>query len=158
MEAPNKCASCGGEEFRKIGEDSWELLEYIPAQYIVKEYIRPRCTCKNCETMSQADVPTAGVEKGKAGFGLLANILVQKYDDHLPLYRQSEILERSGIEISRSTMAGWVAYGHSLLSTIAKEIKKYIFTSREIHGDDTPIKTLMPGLGRTKIGRIWTYV
>ena len=80
--------------------------------------------------MSQAEVPVVGIEKGKAGFGLLANILIQKYDDHLPLYRQSEILE--SIEISRSTMAGWVAYGHSLLSTIAKEIKKYIFTSREI--------------------------
>ena len=93
---------------------------------------------------------------GKAGFGLLANILIQKYDDHLPLYRQSEILERSGIEISRSTMTGWVAYGYSLLSTIAEKIKKYIFTCSEIHGDDTPIKTLMPGLGKTKIGRIYS--
>ena len=158
LESPNKCSSCGGEEFRKIGEDSWELLEYIPAQYIVKKYIRPRCACKNCEAMSQAEVPVVGIEKGKAGFGLLANILIQKYDDHLPLYRQSEILERAGIEISRSTMTGWVAYGYSLISTIAEEIKKYIFTCSEIHGDDTPIKTLMPGLGKTKIGRIWTYV
>lgn len=158
LEAPNKCTSCGGEEFRKIGEDSWELLEYIPAQYIVKKYIRPRCACKNCEAMSQAEVPVVGIEKGKAGFGLLANILIQKYDDHLPLYRQSEMLERSGIEISRSTMTGWVAYGYNLISTIAEEIKKYIFTCSEIHGDDTPIKTLMPGLGKTKIGRIWTYV
>ena len=158
LEAPNKCSSCGGEEFRRIGEDSWELLEYIPAQYIVKKYIRPRCACKNCEAMSQAEVPVVGIEKGKAGFGLLANMLIQKYDDHIPLYRQSEILERAGIEISGSTMTGWVAYGYSLISTIAEEIKKYIFTCSEIHGDDTPIKTLMPGLGKTKIGRIWTYV
>ena len=107
--------------------------------------------------MVQAEVPTVGVEKGKAGFGLLANILVQKYDDHLPLYRQCEILERAGIEIARSTMAGWVAYGSDLIEIIADEIRKEIFARSEIHGDDTPIKVLTQGLGKTKIGRIWAY-
>lgn len=157
IEAPSKCPSCGGEEFRKIGDDTWEILDIIPARYIVKKYVRPRCTCKNCETMVQAEVPTVGVEKGKAGFGLLANILVQKYDDHVPLYRQCEILERAGIEIARSTMAGWVAYGSDLIEIIADEIRKEIFARSEIHGDDTPIKVLAQGLGKTKIGRIWAY-
>jgi transposase len=99
-------------------------------------------------------VPTKGVEKGKAGFGLLANVLIQKYDDHLPLYRQNEILERMGIEIARSTMAGWVAYCARLLEPVVEEIKKAVFAGSEIHGDDTPIKVLEPRLGKTKIRRI----
>jgi len=158
IEAPRKCPECKGEEFRKISDDVSEKLKYIPAKYIVTKYVRPRCVCKNCETVVQAQMPTVGIEKGNAEFGLLANILIQKYDDHLPLYRQSEILERSGIEISRSTMAGWVAYGAGLLSNIADEIRKYVFGSSEIHGDDIPIKVLEPGLGKTRIGRIWAYV
>ena len=158
IEAPSVCPECKGEEFRKISDNVSEKLKYIPAKYIVTKYIRPRCVCKNCETVVQAEMPTVGVEKGNAEFGLLANILIQKYDDHLPLCRQSEILERAGIEISRSTMAGWVAYGAGLLSTIADEIRKCIFANSEIHGDDIPIKVLEPGLGKTRIGRIWTYV
>jgi transposase len=153
IEAPSECPKCGGVEFRKISDDTSETLEYI-----VKKYIRPRCACKSCETIVQAEVPTKAIEKGKAGFGLLANILIQKYDDHLPLYRQNEILERAGIEIPRSTMAGWVASCAQLLEPIVEEIKKAVFASSEIHGDDTPIKVLEPGLGRAKIGRIWTYV
>lgn len=158
LKAPTECPKCGGEEFRKISDDTWELLDIIPARYIVKKYVRPRCTCINCETMVQAEVPTAGVEKGKASFGLLANILIQKYDDHLPLYRQSEIFEREGIEIARSTMAGWVAYADNLIKPVVEEIKKVVFSASKIHGDDTTIKVLEPGLGKTKIGRIWTYV
>ena len=158
IEAPRKCPECNGEEFRKISDDVSEKLKYIPAKYVVTKYVRPRCVCKNCETVVQAEMPTVGIEKGNAEFGLLANILIQKYDDHLPLYRQSEILERAGIEISRPTMAGWVAYGAGLLSNIADEIRKYVFGSSEIHGDDIPIKVLEPGLGKTRIGRIWTYV
>ena len=122
------------------------------------KYVRPRCACKNCETIVQGEAATKGIEKGKAGFGLLANVLIQKYDDHLPLYRQSEILEREGIEIARSTMAGWVASCAILLEPIVEEIKKAIFGASEIHGDDIPIKVLERGLGKTKIGRIWNYV
>jgi transposase len=158
LEAPIECPGCGGVEFRKISDDTSEILDIIPVRYIVKKYIRPRCACKNCETIVQAEVPTKAIEKGKAGYGLLANILIQKYDDHLPLYRQNEILERAGIEIPRSTMAGWVASCAQLIEPIVEEIKKVVFASSEIHGDDTPIKVLEPGLGRTKIGRIWSYV
>lgn len=158
LEAPSECPKCGGQEFRKISDDISETLEYVPAKYKVIKYVRPRCACKNCETIVQAEAATKGIEKGKAGFGLLANVLIQKYDDHLPLYRQSEILERAGIEISRSTMAGWVAYCAELLEPVVEEIKKAVFASNEIHGDDIPIKVLEPGIGKTKIGRIWNYV
>lgn len=158
IEAPSKCPKCGEGEFRKIEDDISEVLEYVPAKYKVIKYIRPRCACKNCETIVQGEAATKGIEKGKAGFGLLANVLIQKYDDHLPLYRQSEILEREGIEIARSTMAGWVASCAILLEPIVEEIKKAIFGASEIHGDDIPIKVLERGLGKTKIGRIWNYV
>jgi transposase len=158
LEAPSRCPGCGGQEFRKISDDISETLEYVPAKYKAIKYVRPRCACKNCETIVQAEAATKGIEKGKAGFGLLANILIKKYDDHLPLYRQSEILERIGIGISRSTMAGWVAGCAKLLEPVAEEIKKVVFGGSEIHGDDIPIKVLEPGLGKTKIGRIWNYV
>lgn len=158
IEAPSKCPECGGEEFRKIEDNISEVLEYVPAKYKVIKYVRPRCACKNCEAIVQGEAATKGIEKGKAGFGLLANILIKKYDDHLPLYRQSEILEREGIEIARSTMAGWIASCSILLEPIVDEIKKAIFGASEIHGDDIPVKVLKPGLGKTKIGRIWNYV
>ncbi len=158
LEAPTRCPGCGGEEFRKISDDMSETLEYVPAKYKVIKYVRPRCACKNCETIVQAEAATKGIEKGKAGFGLLANVVIQKYDDHIPLYRQSGILERIGIEISRSTMAGWVAYCAELLEPVVEEIKKAVFATSEIHGDDIPIKVLEPGIGKTKIGRIWNYV
>ena len=158
IDAPSECPECGGGEFRKIEDDISEVLEYVPAKYKVIKYVRPRCACKNCETIVQGEAATKGIEKGKAGFGLLANVLIKKYDDHLPLYRQSEILEREGIEIARSTMAGWVAGCGLLIEPIVEEIKKVIFGASEIHGDDIPIKVLEPGLGKTKIGRIWDYV
>ena len=158
IEAPSECPECGGGEFRKIEDDISEVLEYVPAKYKVIKYVRPRCACKNCETIVQREAATKGIEQGKAGFGLLANVLIKKYDDHLPLYRQSEILEREGIEIARSTMAGWIASCSILLEPIVEEIKKAIFRASEIHGDDIPVKVLKPGLGKTKIGRIWNYV
>lgn len=158
IEAPSECPECGGEEFRKIEDDISEVLEYVPAKYKVIKYVRPRCACKNCERIVQGEAATKGIEKGKAGFGLLANVLIKKYDDHLPLYRQSEILEREGIEIARSTMAGWIASCSILLEPIVDKIKEAIFEASEIHGDDIPVKVLKPGLGKTKIGRIWNYV
>ena len=158
IKAPSECPECGGEEFRKIEDDISEVLEYVPAKYKVIKYVRPRCACKICERIVQGEAATKGIEKGKAGFGLLANVLIKKYDDHLPLYRQSEILEREGIEIARSTMAGWIASCSILLEPIVDKIKEAIFEASEIHGDDIPVKVLKPGLGKTKIGRIWNYV
>lgn len=153
-----RCPSCGGEEFRKIAEDVSETLEYVPSSFKVRRYIRPRCACVNCERIVQAYAATKTIDKGKAGSGLLAHIIVQKYSNHLPLYRQSQMYGREGVEISRSTMASWVGQCSKLLRPVIEGIKEYIFASSQIHGDDTPVRVLAPGVGKTKTGRLWTYV
>lgn len=154
----SQCSACGGESFRKIGDDVSEVLEYVPSSFKVIRYVRPRCACVNCEQIVQAYAASKPIDKGKAGPGLLAHILVQKYCDHLPLYRQSEIYARERIDLSRTTMAGWAGYCAKLLEPLAEEIRKFIFAANKIHGDDTPVRVLEPGLGRTKVGRIWVYV
>ena len=153
-----QCPECGGEEFRKIADDISEILEYIPSSFKVIRHIRPRCVCINCEKVVQAYPASKPIAKGMAGPGLLAHILVQKYCNHLPLYRQSEIYAREDIELSRSTMASWAGQCAALLEPLVAEIKKSIFASSHIHGDDTPVRVLAPGLGKTKTGRLWTYV
>jgi transposase len=151
------CPKCGGEEFRKISDDISETLEYIPSSFKVKRYIRPRCACVNCEAIVQAYPASKPIAKGKAGPSLLAHIIIQKYCNHLPLYRQSQIYAREGVEIPRSTMASWVGECARLLDPVITEIKNSIFKSGHIFGDDTPVKVLAPGLGRTKTGRLWVY-
>jgi transposase len=153
-----KCPSCGGEKFRTISNDTSETLEYIPSSFKVIRYNRPRCACVLCETIVQAYPPAAAIDKGKAGPGLLAHILVQKYCNHLPFYRQSQIYDREGIELSRSTMASWAGQIARLITPLIDELKKSIFAASHIHGDDTTIKVLAPGSGKTKTGRLWVYV
>tara|TARA_B110000503_G_C7149263_1_gene414393 strand:- start:376 stop:1971 length:1596 start_codon:yes stop_codon:yes gene_type:complete len=153
-----QCPDCGQEEFRKISDDISESLEYIPSSFKVLRHIRPRCVCINCEKIVQAYPASKPISKGLAGPGLLAHILVQKYCNHLPFYRQSEIYAREDIDLSRSTMASWAGQCSSLLESLVQEIRKSIFASSHIHGDDTTVKVLAPGLGKTKTGRIWTYV
>jgi len=152
------CPECGGEAFRKIADDISETLEYIPSSFTVIRHIRPRCACIHCEKIVQAEVPDKTIAKGLAGPGLLAHMMVQKYCNHLPFYRQSEIYEREGIELSRSTMAGWAGQCARLLEPLIIELKKSIFAGEHLHGDDTPIRVLAPGLGKTKTGRLWAYV
>ena len=153
-----KCPSCGSESFRKISDDISEVLEYVPSSFKVIRYIRPRCACTKCEEIVQAYPAAKPIEKGNAGAGLLSHILVQKYCNHLPFYRQSEIYEREGVELSRSTMAGWAGKSARLLEPLIEELRKSVFSASEIHGDDTPVKVLAPGSGKTKTGRIWSYV
>lgn len=153
-----KCPECDGESFRRISDDISETLEYIPSSFKVIRHIRPRCVCITCETIVQAYPSSKAIDKGKAGSGLLAHILVQKYCNHLPFYRQSQIYEREGIDLSRSTMASWAGQCARLLQPLIDELKKTVFASPQIHGDDTPIKVLAPGLGKTKTGRLWAYV
>lgn len=156
--APITCPSCGGEEFRKIADDVSEILEYVPSSFKVVRFVRPRCACVHCDQVTQGYAQSKPIDKGKAGAGLLAHILTQKYCDHLPMYRQSQIYAREGIDLSRSTLASWAGQCARLLEPLVEELRKEIFSSSEIHGDDTPIKVLAPGTGKTKIGRIWTYV
>lgn len=158
LEPDAKCDSCGGKSFRKIGEDVSEILERIPESYKVIKYIRPRCVCTNCDNIVQAYAPSKVIDKGIAGPRLLADIFVDKYSNHLPAYRQSQMFARDGIDIPRSTISSWLGQGAKLLEPIADLIREYVISCNQIHGDDTPVKVLNPGTGKTKTGRMWVYV
>ena len=145
-------------EFRKIEDDIAETLEYVPSSFKVIRHIRPRCVCIGCEKIVQAYASSKAIDKGKAGSGLLAHILIQKYCNHLPIYRQHQIYLREGVEIAQSTMTGWASRCALLLQPLIDELKQEIFSAGYLHGDDTPVRVLAPGLGKTKTGRIWTYV
>ena len=151
------CPNCGGA-MRRLGEDVTEVLEYVPASFKVIRHVRPKLSCRVCETIVQAPMPSLPIERGRPGPGLLAHVLVAKYADHLPLYRQSGIYAREGVDLERSTLAGWVGRAAALLDPLIAALRREIMTSDVIHGDDTPVPVLAPGLGKTKTGRLWAYV
>ena len=151
------CPNCGGA-MRKLGEDVTEVLEYVPASFKVIRHVRPKLSCRVCETIVQSPMPSLPIERGRPGPGLLAHVLVAKYADHLPLYRQSGIYAREGVELERSTLADWVGRSTALLDPLIEALRKDVLSSAVLHGDDTPVPVLAPGLGKTKTGRLWTYV
>jgi len=151
------CPNCGGA-MRKLGEDVTEVLEYVPASFKVIRHVRPKLSCRSCETIVQAPMPSLPIERGRPGPGLLAHVLVAKYADHLPLYRQSGIYAREGVDLERSTLAGWVGQTAALLDPLVEALRKDVLGSPVLFGDDTPVPVLAPGLGKTKTGRLWTYV
>jgi transposase len=152
------CPGCGGTHFSKLGEDVIEVLEKIPARLKVIRHVRPKLSCRSCETIIQAPSPDLPIEKGRPGPGLIANVVVGKYLDGLPLYRQSAILAREGIEIERATLADWVGHAAWWVVPLAELIGAHVMAAPVIHTDDTPIAVLAPGNGKTRTGRIWTYV
>ena len=154
--ATDACADCGGK-LRRIGEDVTEELEYVPGRFIVNRIVRPRLTCAGCERFVQAALPSRPIERGRPGPGLLAHVLVSKYADHLPLYRQSQILERDGLDLDRSTLADWVGKSTALLAPLADAIGRHVLSAEAIFADDTPVRMLAPGTGRTQTARLWTY-
>jgi transposase len=143
---------------KKLGEDIAEVLEYVPASFKVIRHIRPKFACTACDVIVQADAPSRPIAKGLAGPGLLAHVLVAKYCDHLPLYRQSGIYAREGVELERSTLAGWVGQCNALVRPLLVALQRYVLAGYKLHGDDTPVPVLAPGEGKTKTGRLWTYV
>jgi transposase len=151
------CAHCG-EALRSLGEDARELIEYVPGRFVVHRHVRPKLSCRSCGTIAQAPMPSLPIERGSPGPGLLAHVLVSKYADHLPLNRQSEIYAREGVELSRSTLADWVGQSASLLRPLVDAVGRHVMAGSSIHTDDTPVPVLDPGRGRTKTGRLWTYV
>jgi transposase len=152
------CPSCGGTHFSKLGQDVTEVLEKIPARLKVIRHIRPKLSCRACETIVQAPAPDLPIEKGRPGPGLAANVVVSKYLDGLPLYRQSAILAREGVEIERATLADWVGHVAWWLAPLAQLIGAQVMAAPVLHTDDTPIQLLAPGLGRTRTARIWVYL
>jgi transposase len=151
------CPDCGGK-LRPLGEDVSEVLEYVPARFKVIRTIRPKLSCACCSRIVQEPAPHRPIDKGLAGPGLLAHVLVAKYADHIPLYRQSEIYAREGIELDRSTMADWVGGASRTLRPLVEALKRYALSAEKLHGDDVPVPVLEPGNGKTKTGRLWTYV
>jgi transposase len=151
------CPQCQGE-LRKLGEDVAEVLEYVPASFRVIRHVRTKLSCTKCDCIVQAEAPSRPIERGLAGPGLLAHVLVSKYCDHQPLYRQSEIYARQGVELKRSTMADWVGASSRLLEPLVEALRRYVTAAGKLHADDTPVPVLAPGQGKTKTGRLWTYV
>jgi transposase len=151
------CPACG-TGLRAIGEDVSEILEWVPASFKVIRQVRPKLACDTCSTILQAPAPSRPIPKGMAGPGLLAQVLVSKYADHLPLYRQSEIYAREGVSLERSTLADWVGQSAALLKPLVERIGDYVLSGEKLHADDTPVPVLAPGLGKTQTGRLWTYV
>lgn len=151
------CPECQGE-LRKLGEDVSEMLEYVPASFVVIRHVRPKMSCTKCDCIVQAEAPSRPIERGVAGPGLLAHVLVSKYCDHQPLYRQSEIYARQSVELERSTLADWVGGTSRLLEPLVEALRRYVMSAGKLHADDTPVPVLAPGNGKTKTGRLWTYV
>ena len=151
------CPDCG-TTMRKIGQDVSEVLDYVPERFRVIQHVRPKLACPACERIVQVAAPSRPIERGVAGAGLLAHVLVSKYCDHIPLYRQAQIYAREGVEIERSTMAEWVAGCFRLLEPLVEALGRYVMTAEKLHADDTPLPVLEPGRGKTKTARLWTYV
>ncbi|RVH29308.1 IS66 family transposase [Sinorhizobium meliloti] len=157
------CPDCGGE-LRLVGEDASEILDMIAAQMKVIEVARLKKSCRCCEKMVQLPAPSRPIPGSMAGAGLLAYILVSKFDDHLPLYRLNEIFARMGADIPDSTLVDWCGRAMQVLQPLIERIETAIMGSDLLHADDTPIRVLDrsrrdKGLGKgVKKGRIWTYV
>lgn len=151
------CPKCGGDMAR-LGEDVTEVLDYVPGRFQVIRHVRPKYACRRCEAITQAPAPSLPTPRGRAAPGMLAHLLVAKYLDHLPLYRQSAIYARDGLDLDRSTLSDWVGQAVWLLQPIVEGIRCHVFAAEKIHGDDTPVPVLEPGLGRTRTGRLWVYV
>jgi len=151
------CPACGGQ-LRRLGQDADEVLDLDPVVYKVIRHVRPKFSCRVCETIVQAPAPDKPIARGKASFRVVAHVIVSKFDHHLPLYRQAEMMAAQGIDIDRSTLAGWTGQGAALLDPIVARIKETVLASDKLHTDDTPVPMLVPGKGKTAQARLWTYV
>jgi len=150
--------TCGcGCQLKRIGEDVSEKLDYTPGVFTVERHVRGKWVCAQCETLTQAPVPAQVIDKGIPTAGLLAQVLVAKYNDHLPLYRQERIFERAGLAIPRSTLAQWVGMCGVQLQPLVDALKGQILQHRVLHADETPVAMLSPGKGKTQRAYLWTY-
>lgn len=159
VHAPTNCGcpACGGQ-MRVLGEDVSEMLDYVPGYFKVLRHVRPKLSCGRCAKVIQEAAPSRPIARGMAGAGLLAQVVIAKYADHTPLYRQVGIYRRAGIELNRATLASWVREAGSLLQPLADAVGRYVRQAQKIHTDDTPVPVLEPGRGKTRTARLWTYV
>ena len=149
---------CGcGQAFKRIGEEVSEQLDCVPAQFFVLRHIRGKFACACCQTIQAAPMPAQMIDKGIPAAGLLAQVAIAKVDDHLPLYRQTEIYARSGVHIPRSSMAQWLGLCGVRLEPLAAALKEFILGHDVLHADETPVALLAPGRGKTKKAYVWVY-
>ncbi|QDL38643.1 IS66 family transposase [Rhodoferax sediminis] len=146
-----------GQPFKRIGQEVSEQLDCVPAQFFVLRHIRGKYACACCQTIQAAPMPAQIIDKGIPAPGLLAQVVIVKHDDHLPLYRQEEIYARSGVHIPRSSMAQWVGICGVRLKPLADALQAFILSHSVIHADETPVSLLAPGRGKTKRAFVWVY-
>ena len=156
LAASEKHCDCCGKDLHLVGEETSERYEFIPAVMKVIEDVRLKYAC-DC-TMKRADKPAQLIEKSTAGASVLAQVIVSRFADHLPLHRQEKIFERHGVEISRKTMGGWMAQCGARFEVLYSAARKVLFQSKVIGTDDTGVKVLDPSLNFARTGRIWPYV
>jgi transposase len=142
---------------KRIGQDVAEKLDYQPGVFTVERHIRGKWVCAKCETLVQAPVPAHVIDKGIPTTGLLAQVLVAKYADHLPLYRQENIFARAGLALPRSTLAQWVGQCGVQLQPLADALRAELLRHSVLHADETPVAMLKPGHGKTHRAYLWSY-
>ena len=149
---------CGcGCAMKRIGEDVSEKLHFVPGVFSVERHIRGKWACAKCQTLIQAPVPAHVIDKGIPTTGLLAQVLVSKFLDHMPLYRQESMFDRAGLAIPRSTLAQWVGACGVQLQPLVDALRRALLTRPVLHADETPVAMLVPGKGKTHKSYIWTY-
>jgi transposase len=154
---PEATVCACGCQMKRIGEDVAERLDYTPGVFTVERHVRGKWACEQCETLTQAPVPARVIDKGIPTAQLLAQVLVAKFQDHLPLYRQESIFKRAGVAIARSTLAQWVGQCGLLLQPLVDALKTEMLTHAVLHADETPVAMLKPGLGKTHRAYLWSY-
>lgn len=155
-EPENTTCSCGCA-LERIGEDVAEKLDYAPGVFTVERHVRGKWVCARCETLVQAPVAPHIIDKGLPTSGLLAQVLVAKFLDHLPLYRQERIFERAGLAIARSTLAQWVGECGAQLQPLVDALTAELLRHPVLHADETPVAMLKPGNGKTHRAYLWSY-
>jgi transposase len=154
---PESTTCACGCNLKRIGEEIAEKLDYTPGVFTVERHIRGKWVCAQCETLVQAPVPAHVIDKGIPTTGLLAQVLVAKYLDHLPLYRQERIFERAGLAIPRATLAQWVGRCGVALQPVVDALKAEMLAREILHADETPVAMLNPGAGKTQRAYLWAY-
>lgn len=146
-----------GHTLELMGQEISEQLDCVPARFFVHRHIRCKYNCKTCQTIVTAPMPAQVIDKGIPAPGLLAQVITAKHEDHLPLFRQEKIYQRSGVHIARASMASWVGQAGVALEPLAQALREHVFGQSVVHGDETPVKLLMPGEGKTKTAYDWAY-
>jgi transposase len=152
---PAVCAQ--GHGLKLIGQEISEQLDCVPAKFFVHRHIRGKYACAQCQTVQAATMPAQIIDKGIPAAGLLAQVIIAKHDDHLPLYRQEEIYRRSGAFIARASMATWIGTCGVHLTPLVAALRAHLLAQAVLHADETPVKLLAPGTGKTDTAYVWAY-